>query len=133
MEGLETDYDSPWKDVLQRYFKEFIAFFFPEVYDGVDWSKDYEFLDKELQKAVRGAKVGRRLVDKLVKVWRRNGKEAWVLVHIEVQAQKDPEFEKRMYIYNYRLFDRYDRQVASLAILADQNPVWKPGDFRYEL
>ena len=27
---LMTDaYDSPWKDVLERYFAEFMAFFFP--------------------------------------------------------------------------------------------------------
>ena len=25
-----TDYDSPWKHVLERYFPDFLAFFFPE-------------------------------------------------------------------------------------------------------
>jgi hypothetical protein len=24
-----TDYDSPWKEALERYFPEFMAFFFP--------------------------------------------------------------------------------------------------------
>ena len=47
------------------------------------------------------------------------GAEAWVLVHIEVQGDEDADFAKRMYIYNYRIFDRYDRRVASLAVLTD--------------
>jgi hypothetical protein len=24
------DYDSPWKDAVERYFPEFIAFYFPD-------------------------------------------------------------------------------------------------------
>lgn len=129
----QAEYDSLWKEALEHYFDEFITFFFPEVYGGIDWTKSHEFLDKELQQVVRDAELGRRLVDKLVKVWRKNGEEAWVLVHVEVQGQVDPEFGKRMYIYNYRLFDRYNRQVVSLAVLADQNPQWRPKGFHSEL
>ena len=32
-------------------------------------------------------------------------------------GEHDPDFAKRMYVYNYRLFDRYDRPVVSLAVL----------------
>ncbi len=34
-------------------------------------------------------------------------------------------------MYNYRVFDRYDREVISLAILADDDPSWRPKQFRY--
>jgi hypothetical protein len=129
----QADYDSPWKDMLEHYFSEFIGFFFPEAGQGIDWSKPYEFLDKELQQVVRDAALGRRLVDKLVKVWRTNGEEAWVLVHVEVQGQEEKDFEKRMYVYNYRLFDRYDRKVATLVVLADDRAGWRPACFEYEL
>lgn len=27
---MNDDYDSPWKEVLERYFPGFLAFFFPE-------------------------------------------------------------------------------------------------------
>lgn len=43
------DYDSPWKDALELYFNEFIAFFFPGVDVEIDWNRPFEFLDKELQ------------------------------------------------------------------------------------
>ena len=56
-----------------------------------------------------------------------------MLNHVEVQGQGQNEFEKRMYVYNYRIFDRYDKKVASLAILADDNPSWRPGSYSYEL
>jgi hypothetical protein len=114
-----TDYDSPWKTALERYFPQFMALFFPEAHAGIDWSQGYTFLDKELQKVVRDAELGRRLADKLVRVRGQDGQDDWVLVHIEVQGQPESDFAKRMYVYNYRLFDRYDRPVVSLAVLGD--------------
>ena len=133
MEHLRADYDSPWKEILDRYFKDFMAFFFPRASREIDWTKGYAFLDKELQRVIRDAEIGRRLVDKLVKVWKKDGSEAWVLIHIEIQGNKDPEFARRMYVYNYRLFDRYARHVASLAILADDNKEWRPTSYGYKL
>jgi hypothetical protein len=86
-----------------------------------------------LQQVVPEAEVGRRTVDKLVKVWQRSGEEAWVLIHLEVQSQVEVEFAERMYVYHYRLFDRYRRRIASLAILGDERPKWRPESYSYEL
>ncbi len=128
-----ASYDSPWKKALEVYFKEFVQFFFPDIAADVNWSRKYRFLDKELQQVTRKAALGRRYVDKLVKLHRTNGHEEWVLVHIEVQSQRDVDFSRRMYTYNYRIFDQFDRKVASLAILADKNLAWKPDHYSYEL
>ena len=133
MKTRQSDEDSPWKEILERYFKEFLAFFFPEAHAAIAWDKGYEFLDKELQKVVRDAKLGKRLVDKLVKVHTHEGVETWVLVHVEIQGQIDADFARRMYVYNYRLFDRYDRRIASLAVLTDDQVQWRPSSFGYEL
>jgi hypothetical protein len=38
-----------------------------------------------------------------------------------------------MYIYNYRLFDRYGRYVASLVVLGTESSKWQPGKFNYKL
>lgn len=128
-----TDYDSPWKEIIEQFFSAFIEFFFPAIYADIDWAQPYEFLDKELQKTIRRATTGRNTVDKLVKVWRRDGVETWVLVHIEIQSQVDPEFERRMYVINCLLFDRYARQVVSLAIVGDEDPLWRPKQYGYNL
>jgi hypothetical protein len=129
----KQDSDSPWKEILEQYFPGFIEFFFPAIFSQIAWEMDYEFLDKELQKIVRDSRTGRRIVDKLIKVWLKNGSEVWVLIHVEIQGSVDPEFAKRMYTYNYRLFDRYDRKIVSLAVLTDDRKAWKPDRYGYEL
>ncbi|MBI2939703.1 MAG: hypothetical protein HYY04_04630, partial [Chloroflexi bacterium] len=132
---IPADFDSPWKEALERYFPPFLEFFFPTAYAGIDWQRGHEFQDTEMQQVARDAELGRRLVDKLAKVWRRDGQETWVLVHVEVQVQvqEEADFAERMYVYNYRLFDRHHRRVASLAVLGDERANWRPDRFRYEL
>ncbi len=74
-----------------------------------------------------------RLVDKLVRVYQRDGQEVWVLVHIEVQSQPDQHFAERMFRYHARLYDRFRRPIASLAILGDDRASWRPARFGYTL
>jgi hypothetical protein len=126
-----ADYDSPWKEALDAYFESFMAFFFPDAHAEIDWTRGHEALDKELQKIVPEGELGRRFVDKLVKIWLRDGAEQWLLIHVEVQTDEETGFSKRMYIYNYRLFDKYNREVVSLAILADDNPRWRPDGYSH--
>src|SRR5712691_11521288 len=128
-----SDFDVPWKEILERYFDAFIAFYFPAVHSRIDWSQPVEFLDKELQRAVRDARQQQRIVDKLARVRLKDGGDEWVLIHIEVQGASESEFAKRMYVCNYRLFDRYDRRIASLAVLTDAHQKWRPHKFGYEL
>ena len=44
-EILNDDYDSPWKEAVEHYFPDFMAFYFPEAYDCFDWSLGYAFLE----------------------------------------------------------------------------------------
>lgn len=127
---MKNEYDSPWKEVLEYFFQPFITFFLPELADAIDWSRGYEFLDKELNKILRDQKIGKCVVDKLVKVWRKDGKEQWLLIHIDVQMQRQTKFPERMYIYNYRLFDKFHQSVISIAVLADGVKNWRP--YKYE-
>jgi hypothetical protein len=128
----QSDFDSPWKEALELYFPECMEFFFPEAERHIDWSAGYEFLDKELQQIVRDAEVGKRFADKLVRVrLMRSGEEAWILVHVEVQGHHETAFAERMFVYNYRLFDRYKRAVASFAILTDESRAWRPHEYSY--
>jgi hypothetical protein len=129
----DIQFDSPWKSAIETYFPDFMAFFFPQIHADIDWSRGFEFLDKELEQIVRDAELGKRLADKLAKVWRLSGEESWVLAHLEVQNAEESVFPKRMYVYNYRLSDRYDIPVASLAILGDERSSWRPDRYQSEL
>ncbi|MEQ8536814.1 MAG: hypothetical protein RIB93_05030 [Coleofasciculus sp. D1-CHI-01] len=128
-----SEYDSPWKESISLYFREFLSFFYPRIEEDIDWERGFEFLDTELQQIKRETETGRRDADKLVKVWRRSGEEQWVLVHVEVQSQRQSEFSERMYLYHSRIFDRYRRSVVSLGILGDEQPSWRPSRYEREL
>ncbi len=54
------------------------------------------------------------------RVWRLDGEEAWVLIHVEVQNQAEVDFGERMFVYHYRIFDRFRRPMVSLAVLGDE-------------
>ena len=124
------EYDSPWKQLLESYFTAFMRFFFPEAHALIDWQRSLQFLDKELQQIVRDAALGRRYADILVQVWLVDGTREWILIHVEVQGTVEARFDQRMYTYNYRLFDRYARSVASFAVLCDENVNWRPGTYQ---
>ena len=130
---MKTDYDSPWKDILESYFQSALELCFPQLARQINWGKGIQLLGKEFQKIVRRSELGRRSVDVLVQVWSVAGPEQWVLLHLEVQAQRDPEFPRRMFDYYSRICQRYNRPVASLAILADAHPRWKPARFQQAL
>jgi len=126
------DFDSPWKEALEEYLEGFFALFFPQAHAEIDWTRPYAFLDKELQQVARDADLGLQIVDKLVRVWLRTGADAWVLAHIEVQSQEERDFAQRMFIYFYRLYDRYTREVVSLAVLGDERATWRPTTYATE-
>jgi Domain of unknown function (DUF4351) len=127
---FRDDYDLPWKEMIEDYFEPFMCFFFPEIHAEIDWSRGYEFLDQELTQVVRDAELGKRVVDKLVKVWTRSGKETWVLLNIEVQSQEESNFSARIFTHYYRLRDCYNVPIVNLAILGDDRSSWRPGPFQ---
>ena len=53
-----------------------------------------------------------------------------MLIHIEIQAQREKEFARRMFTYNYRIFDRYQKETISLALLTDRDARYRPNEFR---
>ncbi len=124
------DYDSAWKEIIEDLFEDFLLFFFPEIHGDLDWSKGHVFLDKELQKIIKSSETGRRHADKLAKVYLRDGSEEWLLIHVEVQGYEQTEFLERMFVYNYRLFDKFKREVTSLALLTDENPNYRASEYQ---
>ncbi len=128
-----ADYDSPWKEALDVFFEAFLRLFFPQAHADIDWGRPYQSLEKELQQIAPDSQTGRRYVDKLFQVLLKSGVEQWILIHIEVQMDDESEFPVRMFIYHYRIFDKYNRrEVVSFAVLGDDNPAWRPQSFGYE-
>ena len=118
--------DSSWRKILDKLLPEFLAFYFREIYRAIDFDKGCEFLDKELQKILpQDDDTGQRVVDKLVKVFLRDGSEKWLLIHIEIQGYRELDFAKRVYHCNYRIFDRLGEKVISVVLLTDDDPEFR--------
>ncbi len=125
----KSDYDSPWKEILELYLEEFFGFYFPSIHTEIDWSRPPISLDKELLKIYPDSEVSNRLADKLFQVWTLDGEPFDVIVNVEIQAQNDRSFAERVFIYNYRTFDRFRRPVVSVALLCDTDRNFHPKSF----
>ncbi|NCO39705.1 MAG: transposase [Armatimonadetes bacterium CG_4_10_14_3_um_filter_66_18] len=131
LETARDDFDHPWKEIIELFFSGFMAFFFPEADADIDWERGAEFLDKELQYAIGVAGGGSPSVDKLVKVWRRNGAETWLLAHVEVQNQALADFPWRVHVYHSAIFAHFRCCVVTLVILGDARRGWRPHSSEY--
>lgn len=96
---MKRNDDILWKAALEDMFDDFLRFFYPDADQLFDLDKGLEYLDKELEQLFPPdeGNYAPRYVDKLVKVFTKNGVEEWVLVHVEVQGYTDPNFAKRMF------------------------------------
>ena len=124
-------FDEAWKKIIERFFPQLLRFFVPDLYEDVDFSKGITFLDKEMEQLSKRSVKGAKYVDKLAKVYLKNGREQWILIHIEVQGDPKKGFSLRMFRYFYRIFDKHGKRIVSLAILTGLKKVRKEG--KYEL
>lgn len=122
-------YDLPWKTALTHAFRDFMTFFFADLCSEINWNKRPRSRDKELAGISFGGATDIMVADKLIEVCLRDGSPRWILIHIEVQAQRDTSLGARMLDYNYRIFHEYNQPVASLVLLADDDPNWRPHSF----
>jgi predicted transposase/invertase (TIGR01784 family) len=128
-------YDSAWKDLIEELLEPFLEFFFPVVHADIDFSKEVEFLSQELRKIAPGGTVGQRYADELIKVHLKDGstKCIRIFIHLEIQGKSEDDFEERVFIYFYRIFDRHREEgteVVSLVVLTDENKKYLPDEYR---
>jgi hypothetical protein len=127
-------FDAGWKHALRAFLPECLELLFPDLHAQIDWARGYQFLNTELMRPVPFLGRARHFVDVLVRVYFRDGKERIVLLHIEIQAQRTRDFPLQMFVYYYRVFDSYEfPELVSLAILADNDPNWRPDTFERTL
>lgn len=111
------------KSALEEAFPDLLRFFFTQADTLFDINRGFEFMDKELGELFPELEKqgGSRFVDMLVKTWLRDGTEEWVLVHLEIQADRTRGFSHRMFQYWYRIYDRYEVDVVALAVFTGRH------------
>ena len=126
-----ADQDSPWKRMLRFYCPDAIEFFYPEIAKEIDWNQPIEFLDKEFQQLTPDSEIGKRFADQLIKVYQKSGESIILLIHLEVQAEPETDFSKRMFVYMIRIFEYFDQVPISLVILCDSDADWRPEQYTF--
>jgi hypothetical protein len=130
--------DILWKWLMEWVSDDLLRFVFPDADQVFDLDKGFDYLDKELTEMYPelDRKMDVRFVDKLVKVFLKDGGEEWVLIHIEIQdktkAEDRPLFPERMLRYFIRCLDRYRRPVAAIAIFCGPDGSEIKSTYRYE-
>ena len=133
------DFDGIWKDFVHDFWQIILRDCIPDLYDDADLEREAEFLDKEMHEisqqldgesnAVSNSKW---YVDNLLKIYLKDGREEWVLLHIEIQGRGGEMISLRMFRYSCMIFLRYGRQPVALAILTAKRPKreGEPGVYR---
>ncbi len=121
--------DPAWKEIIETFFPDFMHFCLPDLARQINWNIPWQTLDGELHALTKDADVGTRFVDKLFKVFLKNGQEQWILVHIEIQGAYYKFFAKRTFESIFRLHQHYGVPIASIAILTDEQENWRPSHY----
>ncbi|MBQ3763359.1 MAG: hypothetical protein II869_00080, partial [Synergistaceae bacterium] len=113
------DFDGIWKEFVREYWLSILHDIVPDMYEAVDVERGAEFLDKELHEISQeldggSESVSKWYVDNLLKVWLKDGREEWVLLHIEVQGKGGKMISLRMFRYSCLIFLRYGKHPAAL-------------------
>jgi hypothetical protein len=106
-------HDQLFKELLNAFFREFLALFFPAVAARLDFTR-VTFLDKEVFTDVPTG--SRRELDIVAQVYTLDGTPELILLHIEVQAQREREFPYRMFEYYTLLRLRYKVPVFPVVV-----------------
>jgi hypothetical protein len=124
--------DELWKLIVPILWASLIRFYLPEWEDEIDFTKKPTFLDKELKRLMPRGKAKNRAVDVLMRVYLKNGETKKFLLHIEIQAYFDPQFGQRIFQYFYRISDAFQEPIETLVIMIDEDPNYRPCEFRQE-
>src|ERR1700742_2676055 len=130
--------DILWKGVLQWVLDDLLRFVFPNADEVFDLKKEFVHLDKELAglDPGPGKKADVRSVDNLIKIFKKDGGEEWILIHVEVQdatkAKDRPFFPERMFRYYYRCFDRHHKPIVAIAIFCGPDGMQFKASYKYE-
>lgn len=119
------DHDRLFKELLTTFFSDFLALFLPEIMAYLE-PDSITFLDKEVFTDVTAGE--KYEADLLVKA-KVQTQESFFLIHLEHQAQHQSAFDKRMFRYFARLYEKYDLPIYPIALFSYGSPKTPQANF----
>jgi len=121
-ERKKSEFDQLCKRLIKTFFREFLDFFFPALAEMIDFS-EVTFIDKELFSGqIEGSKT---VSDILAQVKLINGEEEIVLLHFEVQSDRETDFQMRMFDYYIDIWRENKKKIFAFALFIDEAIEWK--------
>jgi hypothetical protein len=108
-----VSHDQRFKEFLREFFQEFLELFYPDVEARLRFH-DIEFPETEL--FIDFPDGERREADVVAKLETFDGSPELVLIHVEIQARPERDFEARMFEYYALLWSRYKLPVFPIVL-----------------
>lgn len=106
-------HDQLFKDFLRAFFRDFLELFFPDAAARLNFDTVH-FLDKELFTDIPDGSL--READLVAQAETVDGEPELLLVHLEVQAERERDFSARMYQYYALLWLRYRVPIFPIVV-----------------
>lgn len=113
---MRISHDQLMKQVLQEFFADFLRLFDPQTAAGLDFAAGVTFRNTE---TFTDLPQGALLVpDVVAEVRTQEGQPELVIVHVEIQREREAEdFPRRMWRYYIALAQREDKPIVPIALL----------------
>lgn len=112
------DHDRLFKELLTVFFLDFVELFFPEMREYID-PNSIIFLDKEIFTDVT---MGEQYETDLIVKVRFAGQDRYFLIHIENQSSSESNFDRRIFRYFARLYEKFNLPVYPIVIFSYDYP-----------
>jgi len=127
-------FDEGWKAILPIILKDLIEYFAPDLFPCIHWDQKIEEAHEKLDTLYYLSHSQDRVADAIFKVILKQpvntktiyttsfgkivciGNQAYIVLHIEVQTRNTQTFGQRMFQTQYRLIDRYNTPIYSIAL-----------------
>ena len=119
-------HDEMFKLLLETFFADFIDLFFPQVSQLME-QDHLEFRPQEVITDVLDQE--KHVVDILVET-RLKGEEGLILIHVENQSQRLPDYNRKMFKYFARLYEKYQQKILPIVVYAHDAAVEEEDSFR---
>lgn len=125
MSKNRVGHDRLFKELLETFFAEFMKLFFPEASRAIDFNH-IKFLQQEMFTDVT---AGERHEADIVVETRLKEEPGLILVHVEPQSYVQKDFNRRMFVYFSRLYEKYQRRILPVAVFSYDQVREEPDTF----
>lgn len=123
-----SEHDKLFKQLLEEFFLEFVELFYPKISKLID-RNHLNFLKQEIITDV--VDMDKHIVDIIVET-KLADEDGLVLIHVESQAQRVPDYNRMLFKYFARLHEKHQRKIIPLVVYSHDAKIHEPDSYKVE-